>query len=82
MQILEEEIAARRGFWRRQRKRDEELTAMESSICKELLQSEFLSAATLQDKLEAISEGMILVMIWQTIEFWCKEKGHLNNLKN
>ena len=63
MQILEEEIAARRGFWRRQRKREEDLTTMKSAICKELLQNEFLSAATLQDKLEAISEGMILVMI-------------------
>lgn len=63
MQILEEEIAARRGFWRRQRKREEELTTIESAICKELLQNEFLSAATLQDKLEAISESMILVMI-------------------
>ena len=63
MQILEEEIAARRGFWRRQRKREEELTTLESAICKELLRNEFLSAAILQHKLEAISEGTIVVMI-------------------
>ena len=55
--MLEEEIAARRSFWRRQRKREEELSDIESEIVKQLVEDNYVTMEALKEKLYTMSEG-------------------------
>ena len=55
--LLEEELAGRRSFWRRQRHREGELTETESQLHRELMQDEYITASQVQEELENIQEG-------------------------
>lgn len=57
MALLEEELAGRRSFWRRQRHREAELTEVESNLCRQLLEDEHVTAHRVQEQLENIQEG-------------------------
>ncbi len=55
--LLEEELAGRRSFWRRQRHREDELTEVESKLYRQLMEDEYVTAYHVQEQLENIQEG-------------------------
>lgn len=55
--LLEEELAGRRSFWRRQRHREAELTEVESNLYRQLMEDEHVTAYHVQEQLENIKEG-------------------------
>ena len=55
--MLEDELAGRRSFWRRQRHREDEQTTTESSLHQELLNNEHITAAKVKETRESIREG-------------------------
>lgn len=55
--LLEEELAGRRSFWRRQRHREDELTEVESRLHRQLMEDEHVTAYHVQEQLENIQEG-------------------------
>lgn len=59
VQLLEEEIAGRRSYWRRQRKREEELSALEGVVGKQLMENEYVTAESIRMKLDTISESRL-----------------------
>ena len=56
--LLEEELAGRRSFWRRQRHREDELTEVESRLHRQLMEDEHVTAYHVQEQLENIQEGV------------------------
>ena len=56
--MLEEEIAARRSYWRRQRKREDELSALETELVQILFADENVSIEPLKEKLENADESL------------------------
>ena len=56
--LLEEELAGRRSFWRRQRHREDELTEVESKLHRQLMEDEYVTAYHVQEQLENIQEGV------------------------
>lgn len=54
---MEEELAGRRSFWRRQRHREDELTELESKLYRQLMEDEHVTAYQVQEQLENIQEG-------------------------
>jgi len=56
--LLEEELAGRRSFWRRQRHREDELTEVESKLHRQLMEDEHVTAYHVQEQLESIQEGV------------------------
>ena len=61
--LLEEELAGRRSFWRRQRHREDELTETESGLCQQLLEDEHLMASQVHSKIESIKEGWCINLL-------------------
>lgn len=59
MALLEEELAGRRSFWRRQRHREDELTEVESRLHRQLMEDEHVTAYHVQEQLENIQEGVL-----------------------
>ena len=59
VQLLEEEIAARKSFWRRQRKREEELKVLEAKIIQQLTKNEPKTSSLFQEQLDSIIEGLL-----------------------
>lgn len=55
--MLEDELAGRRSFWRRQRHREDEQTVTESGLHQELLNNEYLTAAKVKETLDSVREG-------------------------
>lgn len=58
MALLEEELAGRRSFWRRQRHREDELTEVESKLHRQLMEDEHVTAYHVREQLENIQEGV------------------------
>ena len=56
--LLEEELAGRRSFWRRQRHREDELTEVESKLHRQLMEDEHVTAYHVREQLENIQEGV------------------------
>ena len=57
VQLLEEEIVGRRSFWRRQRKRESELTTQENKVAKMLMEDEHVTIHVLREYLDGIYES-------------------------
>jgi hypothetical protein len=55
--LLEDELAGRKSFWRRQRHREEEQMTTESGLHQDLLNDQYLTAAKVKERLESIREG-------------------------
>lgn len=58
---MEEELAGRRSFWRRQRHREDELTEVEANLYRQLMEDEHVTAYQVHEQLENIKEGKCLV---------------------
>lgn len=54
---MEEELAGRRSFWRRQRHREDELTEVEANLYRQLMEDEYVTAYQVHEQLENIKEG-------------------------
>ena len=54
---MEEEIVGRRSFWRRQRKRESELTTQENKVAKMLMEDEHVTIHVLREYLDGIYES-------------------------
>lgn len=56
---MEEEIVGRRSFWRRQRKREIELTTQENKVAKMLMEDEHVTIHVLREYLDGIYESKL-----------------------
>ena len=57
LQLLEEELVGRRSYWRRQRHREDELTATQAQLVKKMLEDENVTAQIVSEKQETINES-------------------------
>ena len=57
VQLLEEEIVGRRSFWRRQRKREVEISNQENKVAKMLMEDEHVTIHRLREYLDVIYES-------------------------
>ena len=64
MALLEEELAGRHSFWRRQKHREDELTEVESKLHRQLMEDEYVTAYHVQEQLENIKEGVFPVYVF------------------